>query len=808
MRRSEAARYARWSAAVALLLAGITTVVYLKRDWVRHIERTKAPPPTPVDVTRQSSGITFKKFDEQNRAIFEVNASKSTEFKGQDASLLEEVKITIFGKAGDRNDVIRTHSCQYAQNDGSVICGGDVRFDLMSAADAKLVAQNPSLAEARATHVETRGVTFNRGTGTARTDERVTFAFPNGSGDAIGLEYKSEEGTLHLQRDVRLRLTQPAAVSARKSSPVPMGGKPGQDVHVKGVSLDFARDTRLMRLHGPAEAETPAEKLTAGEISLKLDEDFHAETLVAKTGPSGNRPQIKSAGTSGQMNLDADTLTAHFAPEGWINKLDASGAVHGFRGGGPETDEMNADAGTLDLWPRFNEPKELNLSGNVTLKTKLEKTGDARTLQTAAFRLEFSGGKEHQPSKPQRAETLAAGVMEWTDSSSASGGAASSAKTKLQADKLVMDFADTGKARQLQANGNVQTERWVTGHPVQTATARNGLAQMAADGGWSQMDLRGDVKLKEGDRSGQADHAIFQRASQTAVLTGQAVARDSTTETHAPHMTFAQNTGEILAEGGVRSTDFSGKSSAVQLAPVPANITSDFLQANSKTGRALYSGHARLWQGDSVLEANSIELLRDTRVLNASGNVRAVFPQAPSASTDRSTQSAQDRSLELAPKPVNTSQVVPKKPQLWHASSATLSYDDKAGRAHLQQNVVVQSTDQKMRGPVLDLYFTRSQPSNPPASGASSVGGAQQISRAVGTGGVVVEEGDRKATAEHGEYTAANGKFVMSGGNPTLYDGSAGTTTGRQLTFFLADDTIIVDSENGSRTLTKHRVQK
>ncbi len=71
-----------------------------------------------------------------------------------------------------------------------------------------------------------------------------------------------------------------------------------------------------------------------------------------------------------------------------------------------------------------------------------------------------------------------------------------------------------------------------------------------------------------------------------------------------------------------------------------------------------------------------------------------------------------------------------------------------------------------------------------------------------------MEEGSRKATAERGEYIAAIGKFVMSGGNPTLYDGSAGTTTGRQLTFYLADDTIIVDSENGSRTLTKHRVEK
>jgi lipopolysaccharide export system protein LptA len=106
----------------------------------------------------------------------------------------------------------------------------------------------------------------------------------------------------------------------------------------------------------------------------------------------------------------------------------------------------------------------------------------------------------------------------------------------------------------------------------------------------------------------------------------------------------------------------------------------------------------------------------------------------------------------------------------------------------------------------MDLYFTRSASSHSEAP--SQAPGAQQISRAVATGDVTVDEGARRAVADHGEYTAAEGKFVMSGGNPTLFDGSAGTTTGRQLTFFLADDTIIVDSENGSRTLTKHRVDR
>jgi hypothetical protein len=207
------------------------------------------------------------------------------------------------------------------------------------------------------------------------------------------------------------------------------------------------------------------------------------------------------------------------------------------------------------------------------------------------------------------------------------------------------------------------------------------------------------------------------------------------------------------------------------------------------------------------LEANSIELLRETHVLNAVGNVRAVFPQTPSQPKEQGAAPV----LDAGARQVNAAQVTPKKPQLWHATCASLTYHDPEGLAHLQQNVVVQSAEQKMRGPVLDLYFVRSPDGSANVGGpgsANASGGAQQLSRAVGTGGVTVEEGDRKATAERGEYTAASGKFVMSGGNPTLYDGSAGTTIGRQLTFFLADDTIIVDSENGSRTLTKHRVEK
>ncbi len=784
MKRSEAARYARWSAAAALLLASLTAGIYLQRKWVEYREKRNAPAPAPKDVTRLSSGLTFSKMD-GDRKIFTVEASKATDFKDREASLLEDVKITIFGKTGARHDTVHTKSCQYEKMSASIACSGEVQIDLESATDAERAARSPAPAAEQKVHVETREVTFNRASGTAHSGQLVKFSFPSGAGEAVGVEYDSDVGKVRLLRDVRMSLVPPKSGAAGKKA---TKTGPEDPVHVTAKSLDFARDSRRMRLEGPVTAETSQARLVAGELTLALDSSFHAEKLMATAG-AGEKPELAIQQADGPANLSAETLTAYFAPEGWLTKMEGAGNVQGSRRSGKGHDEFKAENASLSLWPKVSQPKELNLNGNVWMKTLAENTGSARLLQTSALLVEFAGGAQGQTSRPRRAETLGAGSIEWTDAapSGAQGTAASNAaaRTKLQADNLGMEFGAEGRARQMVATGNVRTERAVVDAPLQTATAQNGVAQLLATGGWSQMDLEGNVKLKEGSRSGQADHAVFVRATQSATMTGNALARDGATETKAAKITFSQATGEIRAEGGVHSTQFPTKGGAIQLAAAPANISSDTLQANSKTGRALYTRHARLWQGDSVLEADSIELLRDAKVLNAAGNVRAVFPQ----------YAAPPGGQALAA-PAAT-----KKPLLWHVTAETLTYSDAQNRAHLEKNVAVQSAEQKIHAAAMDLYFTG-------GGSANSSAGAKQISRAIGTGGVIVEQGARKATAERGEYTAAEGKFVMSGGNPTIYDASQGTTNGRQLTFFLADDTIIVDSENGSRTLTKHRVEK
>jgi lipopolysaccharide export system protein LptA len=773
MKRSEAARYARWSALTALLLASITGVFYLHRVWVEQVERRKAPPPLTEEKERQSIGLKISK-NEGERTVFTVQASKSTDLKGQDLSLLEDVHVIAYGKLGDRHDTIHSRSCRYAKVSGGMECSGEVQIDLETAADAARV-QGSATEKPNLIHVQTSGVTFNAKSGKAETSQPVKFTLPNGDGDGIGATYLSQEGVLRLEKNVRVTLRETGALAVGKKQDAPPA-----DVVLHGSSMEMGKQTRKVVLSGPATAVTPTQQLSAGQLTVLLDEQDRAQTLLAEPGPLNQRPALVSKGSTGPMGagtLWADRMNADLAPAGWVRTMDVEGNVQGKS----ESGEMQADSGHVDMWPQVNQAKLMTLRGNVLVNEKDPKTGMARKLLTNVLQLSFAGGKPGEPNPVQHAETLERGTMAWSDTPTS--------QSKLSADKLAVDFGAAGKAKDLVATGNVNTQRDLQGQASQTATATNGDAQLDAGGSWTQMTLRGNVRMKQGDRTADAQQAVFARAAQTTVLTGQAVARDEGSETRASKITFHQDSGDIEAEGKVRSTDLGTKEGDIHLSQSPSNITSEHMEGNSKTGRALYTGHARLWQGPSVLEADSIELFRDTRILNANGNVRAVFPKETNDS--KTSNPPGDKSGDKN-----------KDADVWHISSGTLKYWDAENRAHLEKNVVVVSENEKMRGPVLDLYFTREPDAKTDGPGPS------KISRAVGTGGVEVQQGDRRGTAEHGVYTAEDDKFVLSGGTPTLYDAQEGTTTGRELTFNIADDTIIVDSGNGSRTLTRHRVQR
>ena len=142
---------------------------------------------------------------------------------------------------------------------------------------------------------------------------------------------------------------------------------------------------------------------------------------------------------------------------------------------------------------------------------------------------------------------------------------------------------------------------------------------------------------------------------------------------------------------------------------------------------------------------------------------------------------------------------------------------ERPGESHLEGGVIASSDQGSLESRTLDVFLTASGPT--PDSAAASPGrpngssrlgrplGGRQLNRVLAQGDVVVRQGDRRAWPSR-PNTPPRRKFVLSGGQPTLTDASSDTTTGRSLTFFVANDTILIDSQEGSRTLTKHRVEK
>src|SRR5262249_38398788 len=159
--------------------------------------------------------------------------------------------------------------------------------------------------------------------------------------------------------------------------------------------------------------------------------------------------------------------------------------------------------------------------------------------------------------------------------------------------------------------------------------------------------------------------------------------------------------------------------------------------------------------------AESIELRQTERVLLASGNVNARLPQVQGQlggqGAERATPVA--ASSGVAATATGTSK---DGPVVWAVRAARMTYRSADAAAELNQNVIAESRLGKIAAPHMDLIL-------------SETNGVQQLSKTVSTGGVTVWQQARKGTSERAEYTAADGRFVLSGGNPTLFDADQGT---------------------------------
>jgi lipopolysaccharide export system protein LptA len=777
LQNKEAARYARWAAMAAGVIAMIVIGVYSRRAIRDSEARKSGPKAVPSTVQQQSDQMTFSKV-EGDRTIFTVRASHATEYKDQDSYLLEDVWVTIYGRDGNRNDNIHTRECSYQPKTGAVRCQGDVQIDVASA--------NPSAGSDKPIQVNTRDLTFNRETGDASTPEPVSFSFPQGKGNAVGVTYSTQNSLIVLQHDVHMDL----AASDRTN---------GLPVNVNGGSLEVRRDERKVLLTASADVRQGTRELTADKITIDLDSDFKAQHVTAE-----GTPVIHSTEAGGKVTIAANRFEASLDQQGWIETMLADGNVQGSRETPSGTDHFSSGRVEIAMAPQ-NVVRMMTTSGGTAMDSV--QAGQTRALKTASLRVLFGAGKQAGQPRAQSAETLAPATIEMKNGNDL---------TALHAKKFVTAFDAGGHLAKLLGHSGTEIKRTISSGSPQVTTANELVATFGSTGEWETLDETGNVHFQQSDRQATADHARMINKTDNLSMDGSPVLFDSSSRTTARSVSINQKSGEIQATGGVASTYLSSEQNAVvNLGTGPAHVTATSLTASNASGRALYSGHARMWQGESVLDANQIEVWRDEKKLVATGGVIAVFPQAsgqiakiPGSEPKSPPKSPAQMQL---PKATNTHSEAVSGPTLWQIRAPLLTYWSDSGKAHLEGGVTATSQQGSLRSPVLDVFLTPSQSGQ---AGTASVAkspanatGSRQLDRALATGGVVVQQGDRRGTAQQAEYTASDGKFVLSGGKPTITDASSDTTTGHSLTFFVSNDTILIDSQEGSRTLTRHRVE-
>lgn len=199
----------------------------------------------------------------------------------------------------------------------------------------------------------------------------------------------------------------------------------------------------------------------------------------------------------------------------------------------------------------------------------------------------------------------------------------------------------------------------------------------------------------------------------------------------------------------------------------PVNVAAAHLVYDSASGRATYSGDARLWQGETAVQARTIVLDDKLGNLEAAGGVRSSW-----------------RLVDTDPK-TKTS-----KTQTTVATAEDLLYEDEPRRATYTTNARMNGPEGDLRARKIELYLDET---------------GDRLSRVEAYDEVSLHSESRLSTGARLSYFAADERYVMSGPEVRVLEQltqECRETLGKTLTFYRAIDTIAVDGNDQRRTQT------
>jgi lipopolysaccharide export system protein LptA len=362
-------------------------------------------------------------------------------------------------------------------------------------------------------------------------------------------------------------------------------------------------------------------------------------------------------------------------------------------------------------------------------------------------------------------------------------------KRTVRAEKFLFAFGADGELNDFTAEGKVSVIAEGTGKQPRprTSTSDNLLASFDKQThNVSRMRKWGSFSYQDADRKARSDKAEYDTLNAVIVLDDNVRIWNADGTVTAKNAVLNTVSGDMKAEGGV-STNYISQNTTGPAAPSPVNVSADRLDYNTRTQKASYQGHSRLWQGTNMIQADTIEVDRKTSRLTAQKNVYSIFG-IPKDNTSKPT-AVKNPAVSVTDD--NSGPV--------EVRSEELMYDDEKNRATYHKNVRMKNTSASLTCEELELQF-KPRPSN--AAQADL-----QIDRAIATQNVHVIQPTRQATAERAEYVPDEKKITLTGNLAAISDSEKGSTQGIRLTYFTGDDRILVDGKPGTQAETKRTVR-
>jgi len=734
---------------VLILVAAAVGWIFYEQKRTQTTNKTAPPKSIPQGLSMTAQNWQWAQ-EGGDKPKVHVSARNFKQVDNPPSFELEGVELKIFMKEGTEYDLVKSEKATFSPKEGKLFSEGDVEITMAVPVDDK--------PQGRVVMIRSSGVTFDSNAAKATTDQPTSFALDTGSGKSIGAEYDSNSRELILKSAVELNW------KGKDKNTKPMKVEAGHVIYRE-------RDSRVY-LEPNAKLTRDTLVLEAGKSVVTLD---HGEIkLVEAENAHGSDKQAKR-----EIQYAANSLTLNFGEKGVIEKINGHGNGHILAISPSGSTDVKTDQIQMLFDPSEGEStlKSALATGHSVMESKPTVRPNVQTPATRILRSEVIDVKMREGGDEiDKVETHSSGTLEFLPNR------AGDRFRHLDGDRFYITYGEQNRMqsfRSVMVKTRTQAPPPAKGKPVQPDAITSSKDLLASfdpkTGQLAKLEQWNDFKYEEGARKASADKAILEQTTNKITLTGTARMVDETGSTSADRILLEQNSGDMTAEGKVTSTRLPDKTdkkkktnNSSMLEPDEAvQAKADRMLVRDSNLQIDYIGNAIMWQGSNRIQANAIHVDREDEKLTAKGSVVSTFLDKPKEDKTKKT---------AAKKPAQAMFTVVRAPEMTYTDEDKLSYY-KGGVELTRPNMKVTSKE-------LRAFLKKDDNSS-------------SLDKAYADGDAVIfqssPERTRRGTADHAIYEVALDKVTLEGGSPVFVDSVKGTTKGQKLTWFSADDRLLVD---------------